>query len=301
MLATIEVKDLTKSFGGFVAVDDISFNVFPGRVTGFLGPNGAGKSTTLRCLTGLITPSSGEAFITSLPYRELPSPLSIVGTALETTGFHPGRSGFDNMWTMAVAAGYEKSTVERALKQVGMFDFAEKRVAAYSLGMKQRLALACALLGEPAILILDEPANGLDPEGIAWLRGFLRHHANEGGTVLLSSHVLSEVQQTVDDVIIISKGKLVKQCPLAELVGSTSTIVTVQSPDSEKLATLLNEDPQLKTANVTRVDSHVLHIEGVTAKQIGTFAFSHNIEIHELAESRTDLEQVFLSLTAGES
>lgn len=301
MSATIEVKNLTKRFGSFVAVEDVTFSVYPGRVTGFLGPNGAGKSTTLRCLTGLITETSGEALITSVPYRELPSPLSIVGTALETTGFHPGRSGFDNVWTMAVAAGFEKSSVERALKQVGMFDFAEKRVETYSLGMKQRLSLASALLGNPDILILDEPANGLDPEGIAWLRGFLRHHADEGGTVLLSSHVLSEVQQTVDDVIIISRGRLKKQCALSKLIKSTSNVVTVASPDTEKLVALFNEDAQFKLIVATRVNSHLLHFHGVTAKQIGAFAFRHNIEIHELSESRTDLEEVFLSLTGSDS
>ena len=301
MSATIEVKNLTKRFGSFVAVDNVSFSVYPGRVTGFLGPNGAGKSTTLRCLTGLITQTSGEALITSSPYRELPAPLSIVGTALETTGFHPGRSGFDNVWTMAVAAGFEKSSVERVLKQVGMFDFAEKRVETYSLGMKQRLSLASALLGNPDILILDEPANGLDPEGIAWLRGFLRHHAEEGGTVLLSSHVLSEVQQTVDDVIIISKGQLKKQCPLEELVSNTATLVTIGSPEIERLLLLIQEDPQFQKCKVTKINSNFLQVEGVLARQIGAFAFAHSIEIHELSEARIDLEQVFLSLTGGAS
>lgn len=300
MSPTIEVHNLSKQFGSFVAVKNISFQVFPGRVTGFLGPNGAGKSTTLRCLTGLITPTSGDARISGVAYSELAEPLKIVGTALETTGFHPGRTGFDNALVMAIAAGLQKVDVERALQQVGMLEAGSKRVDAYSLGMKQRLALACALLGNPDILILDEPANGLDPEGIAWLRGFLRHHADKGGTVLLSSHVLSEVQQTVDDVIIISKGELKKQCSLSELVASTHAMVSVQSPDIEKFVVALEHDSRFAHLKQTRANSHTLHIEGVTAAEIGAFAFSHQIELHELTESRTDLEQVFLALTGGE-
>lgn len=299
MTPTIEVHNLTKHFGSFVAVNNVSFEVFPGRVTGFLGPNGAGKSTTLRCLTGLITPTSGEARITGVSYSQLPAPLKIVGTALETTGFHPGRTGFDNVFVMAVSAGMGKLDVERALKQVGMFEAGSKRVDAYSLGMKQRLALACALLGNPDILILDEPANGLDPEGIAWLRGFLRHQADNGGTVLLSSHVLSEVQQTVDDVIIISKGELKRQCSLADLVASTHAVVVVESPDVDRLEAELKQDARLNL-KLTRANSHLLHIEGSTAAEIGAFAFSHQIELHELTESRTDLEQVFLAITGGE-
>ena len=301
MNATIEVSNLTKKFDSFVAVNDVSFKVFPGKVTGFLGPNGAGKSTTLRCLTGLITPTSGDAFITGVKYGDLPEPTRIVGTALETTGFHPGRTGFDNIMVIAVASGLHKEDVVRALKQVGMFEAGAKRVEAYSLGMKQRLALACALLGNPDILILDEPANGLDPEGIAWLRGFLRHLADNGGTVLLSSHVLSEVQQTVDDVIIISKGELKKQCSLEELVASTHAIVNVKSPNIDFLVTALEKDSRFSATKLTRANSHTLHIEGISAGEIGTFAFQHQIELHELSETRTDLEQVFLSLTGGDS
>lgn len=301
MNATIEVQNLTKRFGDFVAVNNISFSVHPGKVTGFLGPNGAGKSTTLRCLTGLITPTSGNALITGIEYKDLAEPLRIVGTALETTGFHPGRTGFDNLMVSAVAADLTQADVTRALKQVGMFEASSKRVEAYSLGMKQRLALAFALMGNPDILILDEPANGLDPEGIAWLRGFLRHHAENGGTVLLSSHVLSEVQQTVDDIIIISKGELKLQCTLEELVKSTEMTVSVQSPQLEKLLLVLEQDLRFASITLNRTNSHVLQVKGMTAAEVGALSFSHSIELHELSETKTDLEQVFLSITGGEA
>ncbi|MEN9923632.1 MAG: hypothetical protein RIS09_1146 [Actinomycetota bacterium] len=301
MNATIEVQHLTKRFGDFVAVNNISFSVNAGRVTGFLGPNGAGKSTTLRCLTGLITPTSGNALITGIEYKDLAEPLRIVGTALETTGFHPGRTGFDNLMVSAVAADLTKADVTGALKQVGMFEASSKRVEAYSLGMKQRLALAFALMGNPDILILDEPANGLDPEGIAWLRGFLRHHAENGGTVLLSSHVLSEVQQTVDDIIIISKGELKLQCTLEELVKSTEMIVSVKSPQLEKLLVVLEQDTRFSAITLNRTNSQSLHVKGMTAAEVGALSFSHSIELHELSETQTDLEQVFLSITGGEA
>ncbi|HEU4675145.1 MAG TPA: ATP-binding cassette domain-containing protein, partial [Motilibacteraceae bacterium] len=225
----VEVRGLSKHFGGGTrtvhAVQDLSFQVLPGRVTGFLGPNGAGKTTTLRMLLGLVRPSAGEATIGGRAYAELADPLRVVGAALEATGFHPGRSARDHLRVLCAQAGLPDRRADEVLALVGLTEAASRRVGGYSLGMRQRLALAAALLGDPQVLLLDEPANGLDPAGIAWLRGFLRHLAAEGRTVLVSSHVLSEVAQTVDDVVIIARGRLVRTASLAELVASTAPTV----------------------------------------------------------------------------
>jgi len=214
---TLEVDGLTKVFGrrGRVrAVDDLSFTVQPGRVTGFLGPNGSGKTTTLRCLLGLVRPTAGRTLIGGTPYAELADPLRTAGAALEASSFHPGRSGRNHLRVIAASAHIPDTRVEEVLALVGLTEAGRRRVVEYSLGMRQRLALAAALLGDPPALLLDEPANGLDPEGIAWLRSFLRSLAAEGRTVLVSSHVLSEVQQTVDDVVIIRRAALRGRGPL---------------------------------------------------------------------------------------
>ena len=205
----IEISGLSKRFGAVTAVDDLSFTVEPGRVTGFLGPNGAGKTTTLRVLLGLVRASAGTATFGGTPYRDLPRPLETVGAALDAN-FHPGRSARNHLKVYATAAGLPGSRVPVVLEQVGLAEFADRRVGGYSLGMRQRLSLAYTLLGDPGVLVLDEPINGLDPEGIKWIRGFLQRLAHEGRTVLVSSHLLSEVQQSVDDVVIISRGRLVK-------------------------------------------------------------------------------------------
>src|SRR5690554_3360108 len=204
----VEVRGLTKTFGSVRAVDDLSFTVQPGRVTGFLGPNGAGKTTTLRILLGLVNATSGSATIAGRTYRELTEPTRVVGAALEAASFHPGRTARDHLLSLAPQASASARRVDEVLELVGLTEAAKRRVGGFSLGMRQRLALATTLLGDPRVLVLDEPANGLDPEGIAWLRALLRHLASEGRTVLVSSHVLSEVQQTVDDVVIISQGRL---------------------------------------------------------------------------------------------
>jgi ABC-2 type transport system ATP-binding protein len=302
MSITLEFKDLSKTFGETHAVKNLSFAVKPGRITGFLGPNGSGKSTSLRCLTGLVTPTSGVALIDGKEYADLENPALMVGASLEATGFHPGRTGYSNLAVLADAIGLSRESVEKAIERVGMTFAKDNRVDTYSLGMKQRLALAGALLGEPEVLVLDEPANGLDPEGIAWMRSFLRDHAANGGTVLISSHVLAEVQQTVDDVVIISNGSLVKACSLEELVASTTSHIQIITPNVEEMVQALSRG--IDDAIPTRIDRGNLHhilVEGLSAAQVGRIAFNNRIELHELSEHKTDLEDVFLSLTGGEN
>jgi ABC-2 type transport system ATP-binding protein len=275
----VEVRGLTKTFGRVRAVDDLSFTVTPGRVTGFLGPNGAGKTTTLRLLLGLATPDSGTATIGGRPYAERPQPARHVGAALEAASFHPGRTARNHLRVYAPQVGVDDARADEVLRQVGLGDAAGRRVGGFSMGMRQRLALAATLLGDPQVLLLDEPANGLDPEGIAWLRRFLRYLAGQGRTVLVSSHVLSEVQQTVDDVVIISSGRLVHASSLPEL------------------AALVNErgwGPQ------TRFDNpHTALIGDRQCPEVGAAAFARGLQIHELSSAGTSLEALFLQLTAS--
>ena len=221
----IDVRNLTKRFGPVTAVNDLSFTVQPGRVTGFLGPNGSGKSTTLRTILGLVAPTSGSASVLGQPFHRMSDPARRVGAALEAQAFHPGRTARQHLWLLATAAGVPRGRVDEALEEVGLTGAAERRAGTFSLGMGQRLSLAAALLGQPELLILDEPANGLDPEGMRWLRALLRGFADAGGTVLLSSHALSEVTQTVDDVVIISRGELVTAGPLSHLDGISGSRV----------------------------------------------------------------------------
>jgi ABC-2 type transport system ATP-binding protein len=218
-MATIQIRGLVKRFGPVTAVDGLSFDVTPGTVTGFLGPNGAGKTTTLRILLGLVTPDAGAATIGGRPYRDLPEPLHAVGGVLEAAGLHPGRTARAHLKIQALAADADPSRIDDVLDLVGLAGAADRRVGGFSLGMRQRLGLATALLADPEVLILDEPANGLDPEGVRWLRGLLRGFAAEGGTVLVSSHLLAEVAQTVDSVVIVDHGRLVAQGPVAELTA----------------------------------------------------------------------------------
>jgi ABC-2 type transport system ATP-binding protein len=221
-MAVIAIEGLTKRFGEVVAVDGLSFEVDRGTVVGFLGPNGAGKTTTLRMLLGLVAPTAGSARIDGRRYRELSEPVRHVGALLEASSFHPGRSARDHLRVVTTAAGLPLSRADEVLDQVGLAGAARRRVGGFSLGMRQRLGLATALLGDPEVLILDEPANGLDPEGVHWLRGLLRHLADEGRTVLVSSHVLAEVAQTVDQVVIVARGRLVTQSTLAALTGRSN-------------------------------------------------------------------------------
>ena len=239
-MAPVEISSLTKRFGSVVAVSDLSFRAEPGRVTGFLGPNGAGKSTTLRALLGLIEPTSGTATIDGRPYAQLDDPTKHVGAVLEDTAFHPGRTGRDHLRVTAALGGHPDRRADEVLETVGLGDAGGRRVKGYSLGMRQRLAIAAALIGDPRVLILDEPANGLDPPGIRWLRELMRSQALAGRTVLVSSHVLAEVAQVVDDVVVIAKGSVRAAGPLDEVLGSGQDAATaVRSPEAEQLASAL--------------------------------------------------------------
>jgi ABC-2 type transport system ATP-binding protein len=286
----IDVVGLTKRFGTVLALDDLSFSVRPGVVTGFLGPNGAGKTTTLRCLLGLVSPTAGTVTIDGRAYRDLHDPLRTVGAALEAASFHPGRSARAHLEVMALAGGLPAARVGEVLTLVGMTEFADRRVGGYSLGMRQRLALAQALLGDPPVLVLDEPANGLDPAGIAWLRHFLRALAGEGRTVVISSHVLSEVQQTVDDVVVIARGRLVRQGSLLDLEGGPAAVL-VRTPTPALLR------DALASYAVTEVDGR-LRVEGGTTDEVGHLAHAAGVELHELTAEASDLEKVFLRMTA---
>ena len=286
----IDVVGLTKHFGDTKALDDLTFSVRPGVVTGFLGPNGSGKTTTLRCLLGLVTPTRGTATIDGRRYRDLDDPVRSVGAALEASSFHPGRTARAHLQVMALAAGIPVARCDDLLAQVGLADVADRRVGGFSLGMRQRLALAQALLGDPEVLLLDEPANGLDPAGIAWLRGFLRALAAEGRTVLVSSHVLSEVEQTVDDVVVITRGRLVRQGLLAEIdTGPAHVLVRTPSPEALRDA--------LPGLAVEVLPNGVLRVQDSTAEQVGHAAFAAGVELHELTPEPSDLETVFLDMT----
>lgn len=292
----VEFHQLTKSFGSFRAVDDLTFTVEPGRVTGFLGPNGAGKTTSLRMLLGLIRPTSGHATIGGSKYVDLADPLHVVGAALEATNFHPGRTGRDHLRVAASAAGIPDSRADELLELVGIQGAARKRAGNYSMGMRQRLGLAAALLGDPDVIILDEPANGLDPEGIRWLRGFLRALAAEGKTVLISSHMLGEVEHIVDDIVILSNGRLVKKGTLAELRGAPSVIV--RSPETARLREAL-EHQQFATKVGGSPDELVVSTERADA--VGDIAFRAGVPVHELTPHRVDLEAMFFELTSREA
>ncbi len=288
----IEIRGLSKRFGPVVAVDDLSFTVSSGRVTGFLGPNGAGKTTTLRMLLGLVRPTAGAATIGGHAYADLPDPLRLVGAGLDGSSFHPGRTARDHLHWVCVAGGIPTSRADEVLALVGLTEAADRRVGGYSLGMRQRLSLAGALLGDPGVLLLDEPANGLDPEGIAWLRGFLRHLAAEGRTVLISSHVLSEVQQTVDDVVIITRGRLVHTGPLRGLAGEPGTLV--RSPQLDLLQAALTRAGH----RVGPGPEGALLVHGATPPEIGDVAHAVGACLHLLAPAEDDLETAFLRMVS---
>jgi ABC-2 type transport system ATP-binding protein len=295
-MAAITIDGLTKRFGQVVAVDDLSFEVDQGTVVGFLGPNGAGKTTTLRTLLGLVTPTAGSARIDGTPYRELADPIRHVGAVLEASSFHPGRSARNHLGVVATAAGLPLARVDAVLDQVGLTQTAHRRVGGFSLGMRQRLGLATALLGDPRILILDEPANGLDPEGVHWLRGFLRQLADQGRTVLVSSHVLAEVAQTVDQVVIIAAGRLVSQSTLADLTARTDQLVRVRTPQAETLKALLAA--QGVQASPDGADQLVA--TATTTEVVGKAAAAAGIVIYEMRAERSNLEDVFLQLTSSQ-
>jgi ABC-2 type transport system ATP-binding protein len=293
-MAVITIQGLTKRFGQVVAVDDLSFQVDQGTVVGFLGPNGAGKTTTLRMLLGLVSPTAGTARIDGKPYRELADPIRHVGAVLEASSFHPGRSARNHLRVVATAAGLPRNRADQVLEQVGLTQAARRRVGGFSLGMRQRLGLATALLGDPQVLVLDEPANGLDPEGVHWLRGLLRQLADQGRTVLVSSHVLAEVAQTVDQVVIIARGRLVTQSTLAALTARTEQLVRVRTPQAEALRSLLAA--QGIQADPDGTDQLVA--VGTTTAAVGRTAAVAGVVIYEMGAERSNLEDVFLQLTS---
>ncbi len=290
----IEITGLTKRFGSFVAVDDLTFTVEPGRITGFLGPNGAGKTTTLRMLLGLVSPTSGSATIDGTAYQDLADPLGTVGAALEATNFHPGRSGRDHLRVLATAAGIPIARVDGMLEMTGIPAFARRRAGTYSRGMRQRLALAAALLGDPGVLILDEPANGRDPEGIHWLRGFLRHlSTDQHKTILVSSHLLQEVEQTVDDVVIIANGVLVKQGAMADMRGGGGAVV--RTPDPARLSEALAG----RGLTATPGSDGELVVGTEDLRLVGEAAHEAGLPVWQLSRKAADLEELFLELTSG--
>jgi ABC-2 type transport system ATP-binding protein len=296
-MASIEINRLSKSFGPVRAVSELSFEVEAGRITGFLGPNGAGKSTTIRMLLGLVGPDDGTALFDGVEYGALDHPSGHVGAVLEDASFHPGRTGRNHLRILAAAGGHPPSRVDEVLEAVGMAGAGNRRVKGYSMGMRQRLAIAAALLGDPEVLILDEPANGLDPPGIRWMRDMLRHEAGRGRTVLISSHLLSEISQTVDDVVVISHGVLRASGPLDEVVGRADGGVTrVRAPDAEALVHALS----VAGIEHARDESGALLASGTSPEAVGAAANEHRVALSELVAVTRSLEEVFLALTGSE-
>jgi ABC-2 type transport system ATP-binding protein len=292
-MAIIRIQHLTKDFGAVRAVDDLSFDIEEGKVVGFLGPNGSGKTTTLRSLVGLVEASSGTATIHGVPYAELPDPLRQIGVMLEAAS-HPGRTARNHLRVLAAEGGIPLSRADEMLELVDLADAGRRRAGGFSLGMTQRLGLAAALLGDPQILVLDEPANGLDPEGIRWLRDFLRGLANEGRTVLLSSHVLSEVAQTVDEVVVINHGRLIVHSTLGALSAGAGPRVRVRSPQHEQLAGAL----AALGHDAAREGDDALVVTGASQEEIGQLAFDRGVVLYEIAAETSNLEDVFFDLTS---
>jgi ABC-2 type transport system ATP-binding protein len=290
----IEVDRLSKRFGPVTAVDGLSFAVRPGQVTGFLGPNGAGKSTTMRLILGLDHPNAGTATIDGRRYRDLVEPLRVVGALLEAKAVHPGRSASDHLLVLAQTQGLPSQRVEEVLELVGLREVAGKRVGGFSLGMGQRLGLAAALLGDPPILVLDEPVNGLDPEGILWVRNLLKHLAGQGRTVFVSSHLMSEMALTAQQLIVIGRGRLIADCPTGEFIArSSQRLVLVRSPDAARLAALLTAEGGL----VKAPDGQALTVGGLPAPRIGELAARAGLVLHELTPQLASLEEAFMELT----
>ena len=291
----IEVQSLSKRFGATLAVDDLSFTVRPGLVTGFLGPNGAGKSTTMRVILGLDRPTSGRALIAGRPYVEAPAPLRQVGALLDARDVHGGRRAYAHLLALAQSNGIPRRRVDEVLELVGLTSVARKRVKGYSLGMSQRLGIAAALLGDPPVLLFDEPVNGLDPEGILWIRTLMRSLAAEGRTVLVSSHLMSEMAQTADHLLVIGRGRLLADVSTAEFVNrSAGGAVVVRSPALGRLEQLLRE----RGLDVTAANG-ALRVQGAQAPQVGDLAAEHGLAIHELYTERASLEAAFMAMTAG--
>jgi ABC-2 type transport system ATP-binding protein len=289
----IEARGLTKKYGTTVAVDDLSFDVLPGRVTGFLGPNGSGKSTTLRMIMGLDAPTAGTVKIGGRPYRQHRRPLYEVGALLDAHAIHGGRSAHNHLLSLAQSNGIGRQRVGEVLEIVGLTGVAKKRAGGFSLGMAQRLGIAAALLGDPEVLLFDEPINGLDPEGIVWIRTFMRSLASEGHTVFVSSHLMSEMALTADHLIVIGRGRLIAATSVDEFVaGSSHNYVLVRTPDPERLMTVLDA-----AGAVSRAVDGALRITGLDCPAIGDLAARHGIALHELSPQLASLEEAFMELT----
>ncbi len=286
----LSVEDLTKQFGQTLAVDELSFEVAPGRITGFLGPNGAGKTTCLRALLGLVIPTSGRALVQGKPYPRLKNPSQVVGAHLDSNSFQPGRSGYDHLLVAATESGVGKDRISGLLELVGLDLDADRKVGQYSLGMRQRLGLASALLGDPEILILDEPANGLDPEGLRWLRSFLSSFVEGGRTVFLSSHLLSEIQMIAQDVVIIDRGKLIASGDLTQLEARYQSKVLVASPDMDALSKALD------AANLSAEPAQGMLAVASDALTVGKVALDARLPLSHLSEQSSGLEELYMSL-----
>lgn len=294
MQPAIEVTSLEKRYGRTIAVDDLTFEVAPGTVTGFLGPNGAGKTTTMRATLGLIRPDSGETRVLGAPYRSLEDAVSKVGALIDGEGFHPGRTARAHLRTLTDMAGMKSARVDEVLDTVELTEAADRRVGTFSLGMRQRLGLAGAIIGDPDLLLLDEPANGLDPAGIRWMRSFLRSYADSGRTAFVSSHVLTEMAHLVDEVVVVRRGKLVTHTTMSDLVGSDHVVVATS--DNVRLTQALEQ----AGATVEPLTDGRLRVQEMTTDRVGEVARSEGITLHELARGTNTLEDVFLQLTEGE-
>jgi ABC-2 type transport system ATP-binding protein len=294
----IEVDHVSKRYGKKTAVDGLTFTVKPGVVTGFLGPNGAGKSTTMRLILGLDRPTSGTAMVNGKPYADLPAPLHEIGAMLEARAIHTGRSAYNHLLAMAQTHGIGRRRVGEVIDLVGLTEVARQRAGGFSLGMGQRLGIAAALLGDPSTVILDEPANGLDPEGILWIRNLLKGLAAEGRTVFLSSHLMAEIAQTAEHLVVIGRGRLIADTTVAEVVeqASQESAVRVRTPQAGELRDALVADG----ARVREIDREVLEVNGATSAQVGATAAEHGVVLHELFAEKASLEEAFMRLT-GES
>ncbi|TDC87652.1 ATP-binding cassette domain-containing protein [Nonomuraea deserti] len=291
----ISLKNLSKRYGDRFAVDDLSLDLKPGAVTGFLGPNGAGKSTTMRLVLGLDRPTSGTALIGGVPYRKIRNPLRTVGALLDARALHPGRSGHAHLAALARSNGIARRRVAEVLEAVGMAGAARRRAGALSLGMSQRLGIAAALLGDPEVLMFDEPVNGLDPDGVRWVRGLMRSLADEGRTVFVSSHLMSEMQLTADHLVVIGKGRLIMDAPLADVIaGSSLTAVLVRTPHAGDLAV------RLRAAGIAvdRLGENELEATGAAVERVGDVAYEAGIRLHELRTREASLEQAYQELTS---
>ncbi|WLP88984.1 ABC transporter ATP-binding protein [Gordonia sp. NB41Y] len=295
----LKVENLTKDYGSVRAVDDLSFDVEPGRVTGFLGPNGAGKSTTMRMMLGLDRPTSGRATIDGHPYAELENPLRQVGALLDARWVHPNRSARSHLRWLAVSNGLPVSRIDEVLEMVGLTSVAKKRAGGFSLGMSQRLGLAGAMLGDPHTLMFDEPVNGLDPEGIVWIRNFMRQLAREGRTVLVSSHLLTEMSLTADHLVVIGQGRLITSCSVGEFTASARTTVRVRTPEPQRLHDALVTAGLAPRPEADAQGRPVVAIDDVTTDRVGDVAGDAGIRLHELAAHTATLEEAFMAITAG--